>query len=209
MQTVVLGAGDRTKSVVAEEVVIAATNQESHKYRDSHKRWLLQVIEIGEREGRRVGLTVEEAEDSAMEFLLHALSQKEFPWESLPYVRRSARNAAINQYRKRERRGEFHLDFAEAATTEDVATIVLRVSWWERVHHCLSHLSNELRLVFCRCCLEGESVSAVAASLGKTPNAVSMLLRKSRRQVRQFLEQDKDSVEQDNGPEAPDVPPEK
>jgi RNA polymerase sigma factor (sigma-70 family) len=157
--------------------------------------YLRRLLQAGEREACRVGLTIEEAQDTVMELLLQVLSRENVMADVVyleSWFRRAARNAAINHYHRRERRREVCLDLALAheEAAEDPANQVLRLAWWNRFDQCLKSLPTDWHTVFCRCCLEGETVSDVADSLGKTPGAVSLILHKTRRRLCLLLEQE-------------------
>jgi RNA polymerase sigma factor (sigma-70 family) len=168
---------------------------------------LLHFIHLAEREGQRHGLTLEEAQDCAMDLVVRLVlwkSQNVAPEgedgedvlsasDEVPstpteaWFARCARNAAIDAYRKRQRRRETFVTLPPAGSDGDPIHVVLERCAEEHIEQLLLHLEEEPRAVFARCYLVGDSISEVAASLGKTPNAIRLILTRCRRRLRALL----------------------
>jgi RNA polymerase sigma factor (sigma-70 family) len=180
----------------------ASEHREETKHRDNYFQ---RVVHIAEKEGRGRGLTVEEAQDCAMDFILRyllavsdadpneaELSRRESGLirKPEPWLIRCTRNAAINAYHKRERRHEARVQTEDIQLTvvihtnaSDPVFALLQQCEQEEIASLLENLEEGPRNVFMRCCLEGDSISEVATALGKTPNAIRLTLTRCRRRL--------------------------
>jgi RNA polymerase sigma factor (sigma-70 family) len=185
------------------------TQREKTKQRDNYFQ---RVIHIAEREGKGRGLTAEEAQDCAMDFILRYLlaapdspkgdpgspkgdsglkkDEVELIHKPEPWLIRCTRNAAINAYHKRERRQETPVEQEDIALSVVVHTnasdpvfALLQQCEQDEIATLLDNLEDGPRQVFMRCCLEGDSISEVATALGKTPNAIRLTLTRCRRRL--------------------------
>jgi RNA polymerase sigma factor (sigma-70 family) len=171
------------------------TQREESKHRDNYFQ---RVVHIAEKEGRGRGLTVEEAQDCAMDFILRYLlavsdtepNEAELSRKPEPWLIRCTRNAAINAYHKRERRHEARVEQEDIQITvvlqtnaSDPVFALLQQCEQEEIASLLENLEEGPRNVFMRCCLEGDSISDVATALGKTPNAIRLTLTRCRRRL--------------------------
>jgi RNA polymerase sigma factor (sigma-70 family) len=169
--------------------------REETKHRDNYFQ---RVVHIAEKEGRGRGLTVEEAQDCAMDFILRYLlavsdtepNEAELSRKPEPWLIRCTRNAAINAYHKRERRHEARIESEDIQITvvlqtnaSDPVFALLQQCEQEEIASLLENLEEGPRNVFMRCCLEGDSISEVATALGKTPNAIRLTLTRCRRRL--------------------------
>jgi RNA polymerase sigma factor (sigma-70 family) len=163
------------------------------KVRQVFRNW----VSIAERAGRKVGLTVEEAQDCAMELITRLITQK-YLVPSYRWLYRCARNAAINYRVQRERQSKILATPAmlpESRLSTPLDTLIEQ----ERVEYLLSKLDQEPRRIFC-CCLEGYSVAEIAELVGKTPNAVRLVLTRCRRKLRKVLAAEKKSEKNPSPP---------
>jgi RNA polymerase sigma factor (sigma-70 family) len=174
-----------------------STQREETKHRDNYFQ---RVVHIAEKEGRGRGLTVEEAQDCAMDFILRYLlaekpNEAELSRKPEPWLIRCTRNAAINAYHKRERRHEARIESEDIQITvvlqtnaSDPVFALLQQCEQEEIASLLENLEEGPRNVFTRCCLEGDSISEVATALGKTPNAIRLTLTRCRRRLAVLVE---------------------
>jgi RNA polymerase sigma factor (sigma-70 family) len=155
---------------------------------------LLHFLHLAEREGQRYGLTYAEAQDCAMDLVVrlvlcenHVSPEASDFAPSEAWFARCARNAAINAYHKRQRRREVFMQFAPSESNSDPVATALEQCGREHLEKLLLHLDEEPRLIFIRCHLVGDSIGEIAHSLGKTPNAVRLILTRCRRRLRALL----------------------
>jgi RNA polymerase sigma factor (sigma-70 family) len=179
------------------------TDHLGHSLPDSFSYW----IHLAEREGQRYGLTLEDAQDCAMDLIVrlvlwksqNVMSEGEesdhVPFASsevtsIPseaWFAHCAKNAALGVHRKQRRREEIFMMLPPSSISTDPVEIVLERCAERHIEELLLHLDEEPRLVFTRCYLIGDSISEVATSLGKTPNAIRLVLTRCRRRLRALL----------------------
>jgi RNA polymerase sigma factor (sigma-70 family) len=105
--------------------------------------------------------------------------------EELPWLYRVASNLVANHRRKNARAARllatlFAPDTSPSAESLAVADISLAAAW--------GSLPAKSREVLALTALDGLTVTEVAASLGITPNAVSVRLARARTQIREALD---------------------
>jgi DNA-directed RNA polymerase specialized sigma24 family protein len=77
-------------------------------------------------------------------------------------------------------------------SSADPVEIVLERCAERHIEGLLLHLDEEPRLVFTRCYLVGDSIAEVATDLGKTSNAIRLILSRCRSRLRVLLTSSQD-----------------
>lgn len=161
--------------------------------------WLV----IAKREARRLRLSSEDAEDCALTFIeKHLLGSRCAQHGVDPaWVRRCARNHAIDFHRAQTRRyqHETNKQPSEEGFAPDVAldlpahvpsplADLLHNECHDALLDAILQLDGEPLVLFIRRYMGDESVEALAAETGKTPEALRKVLYRAARRIRGVLE---------------------
>jgi RNA polymerase sigma-70 factor (ECF subfamily) len=138
---------------------------------------------IGSRLGARLGRELE-LDDVLQETLLGAFrSLGSFRWRGedsfLRWLGGIAEHVILTAARRARRHPEVPLDREVAASGDSPSRELRRGERFERFQAALDSLDPEARQVITLARLEGHSVQEVARRMGRTPNAVSILLYRS------------------------------
>lgn len=153
------------------------------------------------RYGRRAGLDVEDAEDCAAQFVERMLMISPPASGAGMWLRRCARNHAIDCVRAQKRRLTHECCWPETVSDggqpsawdypdgrRDVDADLMRDEFWQRLLVALAQLDLVPQQIFLRYHLDGDSVVRLAAAFNRTPHAVEQTLLRARKRLRAVLE---------------------
>ena len=171
--------------------------------------WARRALIVARRCARREGLSPDDADDCATEFvvrMLHRYEPKQLltarTLTSAAWLYRCARNHAID-FRRARARLEQHESCALCALCTDVRTAVpaggaacapepdrqfLRSDCLCRMTDAINQLSHVQRQLFLRHHLGGEPILNLAADFQRSPHAVEQTLHRARHRLRLLLE---------------------
>lgn len=155
-----------------------------------------QVLAAGYYQAMRLGLPREEAQDCAMDFVVHMLSM---PMElssakSSAWLHRCAHNYACNfgrsLARRRKRESAWDDELLQELPTSGPGpkTQFIRKEMWNQVIVALQNLTPDQREMFVRHHLRDESVPDLAKRFKRTPHAVEECLSNIRRRLPSLLQ---------------------
>lgn len=162
------------------------------------------ALRVAHGYARRLQLSQDDAEDCAMEFVVCLLMQRRGQrrgdeaslTSSLSWVRRCARNHALNYHRALTRTSQHLASDVPAMALAGLSAVLgmtgpeeacLLGELSDRLGQALALLSVSQLHIFLRYHTEGETVREIAASVGRTPGAVKQSLAHTRKQLRGFL----------------------
>lgn len=159
------------------------------------------LFEVIQLQATRVGLTHDDVQDCAAQFVKHILQENKREIREERYLRQSARNFALNF-----RRAKLRLQNREKAWPETLHPNGSRVDYEfpdtgripevylmnrefrQRVAAALQKLDPELRQMIFLTFWRGRSIQQIADMMGRKPDAVKQALYRARRQLRSLLE---------------------
>jgi RNA polymerase sigma factor (sigma-70 family) len=157
---------------------------------------------------RRNGLSSEDPEDCAMEFVRRILTDEVVVPTSLSparldaWLKRTTHNHVIDFLRAKNRIGRHEIYVGErmpesVSDTGDLPeTFLLRAEVQERVRACLSRLCPYHKELLLRHHVEGESIRELAAFYKSTPNAIKQALYYARSRLKKMLLQEAGNEEE-------------
>jgi RNA polymerase sigma factor (sigma-70 family) len=183
---------------------------EGCKDREDHRSedlwWFL--LRLGLAHARRRGLTREDAEDCAMEFVARMLREKGRPLPAdrtgycfAAWLNRCARNFAEDFCRRKERLVQHETAWPESQRSDETSVTwectgdapspehgALQGEFWSRVMAAIERLPPVMRELLVRHHLHGECIRELATAFSRKPCAIEQTLFRARRRLRVLLE---------------------
>ena len=112
-----------------------------------------------------------------------------------PFVCRTGKNIALNRLRSntaQKRNSQYDLSLEELEPYLGITVVDDAVSAQQLgrlIDHFLESISSDNRVIFLRRYWFGDSIKDIARQMGKTENAVSVRLNRTREQLRAYLQQ--------------------
>lgn len=124
----------------------------------------------------------------------------------LPWLRVIALRLALNRQRDSGRRYRREVAFVEVQRLHAGCEEGSRAAWLDLLPGCLNALETSQRDLIVRHFYEGETGSAIAASLGRTRSAVAVQLHRICKSLRTDLESARQRLTPDSAHQQPDPP---